>query len=114
MSVTVRIAPNSAATMTTGIVIGNVIAAHRCQLTSLKVVLKATVRSPGQRSHARLIYGLEGTKKMSASALGTGNARDADGAPFPISSAAGGEARRNDCSVVPHGPVSGRLLPTPT
>ena len=55
-------------------------------------MLKATVRGSGQSSHARLIYGLDGTKKMSASARGTDNVRDADGAPFPISSAAGGEA----------------------
>jgi hypothetical protein len=33
-------------------------------------VLVATVRGSGQSSHARLIYGLTGTKKKSASARG--------------------------------------------
>jgi len=36
----------------------------------LKRVLKATVRGPGQGSHARLIYGLTSTKKQPASARG--------------------------------------------
>lgn len=36
----------------------------------LKRVLKATVRGSGQSSHARLIYGLTGTKEKSASARG--------------------------------------------
>jgi hypothetical protein len=36
----------------------------------LKRVLKATVRGSGQSSHARLIYGLAGTKEKSASARG--------------------------------------------